>query len=204
MIIDAVVFGMIDIPELRRLHRVARFDFVIAVAAIVGVLSVGVLAGVVIGVALSLGWLIYVATSPPMPLLGRQPGTQTFRELDENPGDETVPGLAVLRLDGGLFFATAEALEERVRELTETDSAPLRALVLDLAGVNFIDSQGSDKLAAIQRLVETSGADPPSGAREAAGLRRPSDRRVRRPTRRGPHPPQRGPRRRSAREDSNL
>ena len=59
MIIDAVVFGMIDVPEIRRMRRVSRFDFWIAVAAIVGVLSSGVLAGVVIGVALSLGWLIY-------------------------------------------------------------------------------------------------------------------------------------------------
>ena len=57
--------------------------------------------------------LIYVATRPPMPLLGREPGTQVFRDLDENPGDETFPGTAVVRLDGGLFFATAEALEDR-------------------------------------------------------------------------------------------
>ena len=122
VIIDAVVFGMIDIPELRRLYRFTRFDFWIAVAAIVGTLSAGVLAGIVIGVALSLVWLIYVATRPPMPLLGREPGTQVFRELDENPADETFPGIAVLRLDGGLFFATAEALENRVRGLL--DGAP--------------------------------------------------------------------------------
>ena len=92
VIIDAVVFGMIDLDELRRLHRVTRFDFWIAVAAIIGVLSAGVLAGVVIGVVLSLGWLIYVTTRPPMPLLGREPGTQVFRDLDENPDDETFPG----------------------------------------------------------------------------------------------------------------
>ena len=97
VIIDAVVFGMIDLPELRRLRRVTRFDFWIAVAAIVGVLSVGVLAGVVVGVVLSLGWLVYVATSPPMPLLGRESGTQVFRDLDENPGDETFPGIVVRR-----------------------------------------------------------------------------------------------------------
>ena len=119
MIIDAVVFGMIDIAELRRLYRVTRFDFWVAVMAIIGVLSAGVLAGVVIGVVLSLGWLIYVATRPPMPLFGREAGTQVFRDLDGNPGDETFLGIAVLRLDGGLFFATAEALEDRVRELIE-------------------------------------------------------------------------------------
>lgn len=79
VIIDAVVFGMIDLGELRRLYRVSRFDFWVAVAAAVGALSAGVLAGVVIGGVLSLGWLIYVATRPPMPLLGREPGTQVFR-----------------------------------------------------------------------------------------------------------------------------
>jgi sulfate permease, SulP family len=156
VIIDAVVFGMIDVPEIRRLQRVARFDFWIAVAAIVGVLSSGVLAGVVIGVALSLGWLVYVATRPPMPLLGREAGTQVFRDLDENPGDETFPGIAVLRLDGGLFFATAEALEDRVRDLAE-DGYPRRALVLDLEGVTFVDSQGSAKITEIHKLTEADG-----------------------------------------------
>ncbi|MGZ4197513.1 MAG: SulP family inorganic anion transporter [Solirubrobacteraceae bacterium] len=152
VIIDAVVFGMIDIGELRRLYRVTRFDFWVAIAAIVGVLSAGVLAGVVIGVALSLVWLIYVATTPAMPLLGREAGTQVFRDLDENPDDETFPGVSVVRLDGGLFFATAEALEERIRGLTETTRPP-HAIVLDLEGVDFIDSQGASKLSDLHELA---------------------------------------------------
>ena len=156
VIIDAVVFGMIDIGELRRLYRVTRFDFWIALAAIVGVLSAGVLAGVVVGVVLSLGWLVYVATRPSMPLLGREPGTQVFRDIVENPADETFPGIAVVRLDSGLFFATAEALEDRVRGLADRDGQ-LRALVLDLEGVNFIDSQGASKLAELHRLAEAGG-----------------------------------------------
>jgi SulP family sulfate permease len=91
-----------------------------------------------------------------MPLLGRQPRTQVFRELDENPADETFPGIAVLRMDGGLFFATAEALEERVRELAQKDPGR-RALVLDLEGVNFIDSQGAAKVTEIHQLTEADG-----------------------------------------------
>jgi sulfate permease, SulP family len=156
VIIDAVVFGMIDVAELRRFYRVTRFDFWVAVAAIVGVLSAGVLAGVVVGVALSLVWLVYVATRPAMPLLGREAGTQVFRDLDENPADETFPGIAVLRMDGGLFFATAEALEERVREVTEADH-DRRAVVLDLEGVNFIDSQGAAKVRELHELTEADG-----------------------------------------------
>jgi anti-anti-sigma factor len=157
IIIDAVVFGMIDLGELRRLHRVSRFDYWIAVAAILAVLSAGVLAGVVIGVALSLGWLIYVATRPAIPMLGREPGTQVFRDVAENPDDEAVPGLLVLRPDGGLFFATAEALEERVRELEDAADPPLRALVLDLEGVNFVDSQGAAKLSEIEEFLQLDG-----------------------------------------------
>ena len=157
VIIDAVVFGMIDVGELRRLRRVARFDFVIALAAIVGVLSVGVLAGVVVGVVLSLGWLIHVATSPPMPLLGRERGTEVFRELDEHPDDETFPAFAVLRLDGGLFFATAEALEERVRG---SRGRRRRARSCSICkGVNFVDSQGAEKLAEIHELLDLGGLE---------------------------------------------
>jgi sulfate permease, SulP family len=158
VIIDAVVFGMIDLPELRRLHRVTRFDFWIAVAAIIGVLSVGVLAGVVVGVALSLGWLIYVASNPPMPLLGREAGTQAFRDLEQHPGDETFPGVAVLRLDSGLFFATSQALDDRIRALTDDDPSSLRAVILDLEAVSFIDSQGAEQLAQIHELVTGQGA----------------------------------------------
>src|SRR4051794_23351324 len=154
VIIDAVVFGMIDLPELRRLHRVTPLDFWIAVAAILGVLSAGVLTGVVIGVVLSLGWLVYVTTRPLMPLLGRDAGTNLYRDLGEDPGAETIPGIAVLRFDGGLFFATAEALEDRIRELAENGR---RALVLDLEGVNFVDSQGAAKLSEIHDLTGADG-----------------------------------------------
>jgi sulfate permease, SulP family len=158
VIIDAVVFGMIDVSELRRLHRVTPFDFWIAVAAIVGVLSVGVLAGVVVGVVLSLGWLIYVATTPPIPLLGRETGTQVFRDLDEHPDDETFPGIVVLRIDSGLFFATSQALDDRIRALTDQDLGPLRGVVLDLEAVAFIDSQGAEQLAQIHEFVEAQQA----------------------------------------------
>jgi high affinity sulfate transporter 1 len=156
VIIDAVVFGMIDVAELRRLYTVTRFDFWVAVAAVVGVLSAGVLAGVAIGVALSLLWLVYVATRPPMPLLGREAGTQVYREIVEHPEDETFTGIDVLRLDGGLFFATTEALEERVRGLID-DARPPHAIVLDLEGVDFVDSQGSSKLTEILELAEDEG-----------------------------------------------
>ncbi len=117
VIIDAVVFGMMDVPALRRLFRVQRFDFWIAVAAIAGVLTFGVLAGVIIGIVLSLVWLVYVSTRPNIVELGNQPGTQVFGDLASYPEGVTFPGLLVVRFDGGLFFASADALQDQLREI---------------------------------------------------------------------------------------
>jgi len=151
VIIDAVVMGMMDVPEMRRLRRVKRTDFWIAVAAILGVLTFGVLAGIVIGAVLSVGWLVYVSTRPAMPVLGRMRGSHVFREYESHPEDEQYPGLLALRLDGGLFYATADALGDRIRELSLSNEPPLTAIVLDCADIPFIDSEGSAQL---RELVE--------------------------------------------------
>jgi MFS superfamily sulfate permease-like transporter len=159
LIIDAVVFGMMDVAEMRRLYWVARVDFWIAIAAILGVLTAGVLAGVVIGVFLSLGWLVYVSANPNMPVLGRKPGTQVFRSVEEYPDGETYPGVLVMRFDAGLHFASSDALEDRLRELAQDADPRLSTVVLDFEGVNFIDSQGSEQLSKILGLAGTYGAE---------------------------------------------
>ena len=156
LIIEAVVMGMMDVPEMRRLARVARFDFWIAIAAIIATLLVGVLAGVMVGIGLSLIWLISVATRPHMPLMGRERGTHVFRGLDDHPGDEQYPGVVVLRLDGGLFFATSDALEDRVREVA-LSMPGITGIVLDCEGIDFIDSQGSAKMREIHELTGQAG-----------------------------------------------
>jgi len=153
IIIDAVVFGMMNVKEIRRLRHVARADFWIAIAAIIGVLSAGVLAGVMIGIALSVVWLVYVSAAPYMPILGRQPGTQVFRSIDEYPDSETYPGLLVIGFDAGLFFASADGLEDRIRELALQADPPLHTIVIDFEGINFIDSQGSGKMAELVELT---------------------------------------------------
>jgi anti-anti-sigma factor len=158
VIIDAVVFGMMDVAEMRRLWRITRADFWIALAAILGVLSAGVLAGVVIGILLSLCWLVWVSANPATPVLARQPGTTAFRSLSEYPDGETHPGVLVMRFDGGLDFVTTEVLVDRLRELVLDTEPPIRHVVLDFGGVNFVDSQGSAELGRLLEVAEQRGA----------------------------------------------
>ena len=156
LIIEAVVMGMMNVPEMRRLARVKRFDFWLAIVAILGTLAFGVLAGVVFGIGLSLLWLIAVTTRPAMPVLGRRAGTTVFRELDEHPDDEQFSEVAVVRLDGGLFFATSDALDERVREVIGA-SPDVSCIVLDCSAINFVDSQGVAQLDELVTLTEEEG-----------------------------------------------
>ncbi|MEN2736347.1 sulfate permease [Microbacterium sp. X-17] len=156
LIIEAVVSGMMDVPEMRRLFRVKKVDFWIAVVALLATLVFGVLAGVIIGIGLSLVWLVAVATQPEMPTLGRERGTQVFREVDTNPGDEVLPDVAVVRFDGGLFFATADALEDHLRSVIQANPE-LTGIVLDCGGINFIDAQGAATLADVVTLAADAG-----------------------------------------------
>ena len=155
LIIEAVVMGMMDLPEMKRLYRVKRFDFWIAAAAVMGTLIFGVLFGVMIGIGLSILWLISVTTRPRMPLLAREPGTQVYRGIDEHPLDEKAQGVEVIRLDGSLFFATSDALEDRVREVA-LSTTNLTTIVLDCEGIDFIDSQGASKMGDILELTHQS------------------------------------------------
>jgi anti-anti-sigma factor len=146
-----------DFAEIRRLYAVKRSDFWICIAAIAGVVFGGVLAGVIIGAVLSLGWLVRVVTAPTMPLLARAPGTHVFREVSEAAGDEQIPGVIALRLDGDLFFVTADPLEDRIRELILEAPAPPEVVVLDCQSMDYIDSQGASKVGEIAVYLKKEG-----------------------------------------------
>ena len=79
------------------------------------------------------------------------------RRASSTPATRRSPAYVVLRPEGGLFFATAEALEERVRALALDGDVPLRAVVLDMEGVDFVDSQGSATLAEILDFTDGAG-----------------------------------------------
>ncbi len=155
IIIEAVVMGMMDVKEMRRIYSVKRFEFWIAIAALLGVVTFGILQGVIIGVVLSIFWLVAVSALPNIPELGRKIGTLDFHDLDEYPDGLRIPGLRILRFDGGLFYVNADALGDRIRSVKVQADEPLNGLILNLEGVNFIDAEGADMI----KKVAQAGLD---------------------------------------------
>jgi high affinity sulfate transporter 1 len=159
IIIQAVITGMMDVQEMKRLLHVKPFQFLAALAALLGVMTFGILQGVLIGVALSMIWLVAVSALPYIPEIGRKPGTRTFYDLEEHPEGETRPDLRILRFDGGLFFVNAGALGDRLRDLRVQADPPLKGVILSMEGVNFVDTEGADMLTKIAQAGLEQGID---------------------------------------------
>jgi anti-anti-sigma factor len=107
-------------------------------AALLGVLVFDTLPGLFIGIAASLLLLLYRVSRPRIAVLGRVPGTDAqFGDVEQHPKNEVDPAVVVLRVEGGLFFANADALRQRV--LSETAADGVHAVVIDAETVAFID-----------------------------------------------------------------
>jgi MFS superfamily sulfate permease-like transporter len=79
-------------------------------------------------------------------VLGKKPEHEVYHDIRDYPDYETYPGLAVIRFDGTLYFATATALRERIRELIVDVDPPVKDIVIDMGSVSFTDIEGVDML----------------------------------------------------------
>lgn len=145
-IIIIVAFGLIDAPEFSRLTRLDRTEGFLGILATVVVICLGVLAGILVVVILSLLLVAQRAARPRTTLLVRVPGTDSYRGPDGTPAGIAEPGLVIYRFDAPLFFANAETLRADVIAALEADPAA-RAVIIDMEGVSEIDSTATAMLA---------------------------------------------------------
>ena len=153
--IIVAVLGMLELATWRTALRYDRADALALVSTAAGVLALGVEAGVVIGVVLSMGTLIWRASRPHIAVLGRIAGTEHFRNIERYPGG-TSPDVLLLRIDAGLFFGNVEAVNSRVDEELAARPAT-RHLVLVLSAVNAIDTSALFGLAELNMLLRHRG-----------------------------------------------
>lgn len=145
------VAGMLETATLKAAWRYDRGDALALLATAAGVLLLGVEAGVVIGVLLSLGTLVWRARQPRVAVLGRIAGSEHYRDVARYPA-RTEPGILLLRIDTALFFGNAEAVVERVEEHLRAHP-DTRHLVLVLSAVNQIDSTALFALMALNQTL---------------------------------------------------
>jgi high affinity sulfate transporter 1 len=154
-VVITAMSGLLDFAYLRRLLRIDRGEFAYAMAALFGVLVLGILQGVALGVVLSLAVLIRRVTRPATAVLGRMPGTDAYRDIAAHPEAETLPGLLIFRFDAPVIFPNASYFADEVRRLIAAAATPVREVLIPAQQINQLDSTGADQLA---RLATELGA----------------------------------------------
>jgi SulP family sulfate permease len=153
--IIVAVSTLIDIPALRRTLRYSRTDFGAMLATIVLTLGHSVEAGIITGVALSLGLFLYRTSRPHCAVVGRVPGSEHFRNVLRHKVD-VCPTVTFLRVDESLYFANARFLEETVLDIV-TSEPQLTDLVLVCPAVNLVDASALESLEAINERLKDAG-----------------------------------------------
>ena len=154
-IVIVAVSGMVKPRAFRRLYRLRKGDFWLAVVTFLAVLTFEeVLAGLLIGVLLSLLALIIRTSDPQLSTLGRIPGTVAFRSTKFHPGAIQTPDLLMVRPDEGIFFANAAALHKSIRDLVINGDPVLRATILDLEMTNELDVPSAEMLGELYGELE--------------------------------------------------
>ena len=153
--IIVAVSTLIDIPALRRTFRYSRTDFGAMLATIVLTLGHSVEAGIITGVALSLGLFLYRTSRPHCAVVGRVPGSEHFRNVLRHKVD-VCPTVTFLRVDESLYFANARFLEETVLDIVNREPQ-LTDLVLVCPAVNLVDASALESLEAINERLQDAG-----------------------------------------------
>jgi high affinity sulfate transporter 1 len=170
-VVIAASISLFDVAELRRLFRVRKTEFALAVACALGVMFVGVLQGIVIAVALSVIYIFKRAWAPYSAVLGTAPELPGWHDIGRYPEAEQVPGLLIVRWSAPLFFANANQFRDRIRELVKASTPPPQWVLVAAEPITDIDTTAGAMLLDLDQELNAEGihlafAELQSGVRD--------------------------------------
>jgi high affinity sulfate transporter 1 len=154
-IVLVAVAGLFKLSTLKKLWRGDRPEFVVAMAALLGVMSAGLLRGVLIGAVISLVQLIRLASKPHVAVLGRIPGTNRFSDRERHSDNESVPEILIFRTEASLMYFNVDHVCDTILDKSRAEASPPKAVILDLSATPHVDLQSAHSLAGM--VAELTG-----------------------------------------------
>ncbi|MCX5044124.1 SulP family inorganic anion transporter [Aldersonia sp. NBC_00410] len=155
-IVFLIGIGLIDLGGLRRIRAARVSEFAIAVITAVVVFAIGVEAGIILAIVLSIIEIVRRAYAPKDFLVGTDSGGgMTYVRAE--PGRQSLPGLLVFRFDAQLFFANASRFSDQLDGLLSAAPTDVRWLVLDCSSLNDIDYSAGITIARLIRALHADG-----------------------------------------------
>ena len=170
-VVLVAIAGLLKLSTLKELWRSDRSEFVVAMAAFVGVLTFGLLDGVMIGAAISLVQLVRVSSHPHVALLGRIPGTRRFSDRDRHADNELIPNVMIFRPESLLVYFNIDNVCDVILSRVRGEPTPPKLVVLDLSAAARVDMQSAHMLAGMADELTAQGiqfhaVEPRSSVRE--------------------------------------
>ena len=170
-VVLVAIAGLLKLSTLKELWRSDRSEFVVAMAAFVGVLTFGLLDGVMIGAAISLVQLVRVSSRPHVALLGRIPGTRRFSDRDRHADNELIPNVMIFRPESLLVYFNIDNVCDVILSRVRGEPTPPKLVVLDLSAAARVDMQSAHTLAGMADELTAQGlqfhaVEPRSSVRE--------------------------------------
>jgi len=156
-VVLVAVAGLLKLSTLKQLWRGDRAEFVVAIVAILGVLTSGLLRGVMIGAVISLVQLLRAASRPHVAFLGRIPGTRRFSDRERNPDNELIDGVLIFRPESGLVYFNVDHVCESILKRVHAEPTPPTLVVLDLSAAPRVDLQSAHALAGMADELTAQG-----------------------------------------------
>ncbi|OAY46018.1 sulfate transporter 4.1, chloroplastic isoform X1 [Manihot esculenta] len=154
-IVISAVMGLVDYDEAIFLWRVDKKDFLLWTITSATTLFLGIEIGVLVGVGVSLAFVIHESANPHIAVLGRLPGTTVYRNIQQYPEAYTYNGIVMVRIDAPIYFANISYIKDRLREYElDVDKSTRRGpeveriyfVILELSPVTYIDSSAVQAL----------------------------------------------------------
>lgn len=136
-LILVVAASMIKPAQFWAIGRIRRMELVWALLTLGSVVLLGTLKGILVAVAISILTLFYQANHPPVYAVAYNREKGVFRRAGEHAGDETFPGLLMLRTEGRLTFANAANAADKMRALVAQYDP--RVIVLECSAIPDIE-----------------------------------------------------------------
>jgi MFS superfamily sulfate permease-like transporter len=156
-VVLVAVAGLFKLSTLKQLWTSDRSEFIVAMAAFLGVLGSGLLRGVLIGAIISLVQLLRGASRPHVANLGRIPGTRRFSDRERHPDNESIPGVLIFRPESGLVYFNVDHVRDLILDRTRASAVPPKLVVLDLSAVPSMDMQSAHAIAGMADELAAAG-----------------------------------------------
>jgi MFS superfamily sulfate permease-like transporter len=153
----ASAIGLVEIRDLRRIHRIQSWEFWLSILCTAGVAVLGAIEGIGLAIVVAIIEFLWDGWRPYSAILGRVDGVKGYHDITRYPDARRIPGLVLFRWDAPLFFANAELFQQRVLDAVAASPTPVRWLVVTAEPVTSVDVTSADMLAELDDALDAAG-----------------------------------------------